>query len=219
VTSVLVSLNQINLAWSASAGAGSYVVDRGLDGQTWSAIATGVSSTSFSDPGLNFATTYYYRVVAVSSAGDSAPSAIVSARTGAQPDVLSMAPLLIHATRRLPYNGPVALLFDANTSTPAGRLIAAINWGDGVVTTGIVSGGGGCFIVSGAHIYNATGTFVVEVSVTMFGAEFTSATTSSAADVIPRSRRGVHPRPRGSHRALRLPHPADARRGDWPISR
>ena len=77
--------NQISLAWSPSAGASQYVVERSPDGSTWSVIAAGVAATTFLDSGLLYSTTYYYRVMAVSSAGSSVASSIVSARRRKRP--------------------------------------------------------------------------------------------------------------------------------------
>ena len=95
----LIGLNQIVVSWNASPGASSYIVERSLDGSTWSAIATGVTATSFADSGLNYSTMYYYRVLAVSSAGSSAASAAVGAVTWAQPDVLTGQSLTMNLTR------------------------------------------------------------------------------------------------------------------------
>jgi hypothetical protein len=210
--SLLVTATQINLQWSASAGASSYVVERSLDGQDWSAVATNVASPFFSDGGLAYATSYYFRVVAVSSGSSSAPSAVVSAETGAQPDVLSMQPLLIHATRRSAYSGPVASFTDLNHSTGAGQFIATINWGDGVVTTGIITGGSGTFTVGGTHTYGAKGSFVIQVNLSVPGPDYASAATASTADVGLPWKRVVHARRRPSHRAVKTRHAQAIRR-------
>jgi hypothetical protein len=77
------SSSQINLSWTASAGAYIYKVDRSPDGTTsWSQIGS-TSATTFSDTALNPATTYFYRVRAGNTAGDSPPSTVVSATTAA----------------------------------------------------------------------------------------------------------------------------------------
>ena len=81
VSAGLAGLNQIVVSWSSSPGASSYIVERSLDGSTWSTIAAGVTATSFADSGLNYSTIYYYRVLAVSSAGTSPASVMVSATT------------------------------------------------------------------------------------------------------------------------------------------
>jgi Malectin domain/Fibronectin type III domain len=84
-----VSSNTISLTWTASTAGSScsiaYNVYRSTaNGFTPSAsnqIASGVTSTSFSDTGLSASTTYYYLVEAVDSAGPSAASNQASATT------------------------------------------------------------------------------------------------------------------------------------------
>ena len=76
-------LNAIGVSWSASAGASSYVLERSLDANAWSVIASGITATSLVDAGLTYSTIYYYRVLAVSSAGYSPPSAAVGVATKA----------------------------------------------------------------------------------------------------------------------------------------
>jgi glucose/arabinose dehydrogenase/fibronectin type 3 domain-containing protein len=72
---------QVALAWNASPGAVTYNVYRGItsDGQGDTPIATGVTSTSFTDSGLTNGTTYYYKVTAVNAAGESPRSNEASA--------------------------------------------------------------------------------------------------------------------------------------------
>ena len=73
--------SSIKLNWNAAAGAASYKVQRSPDGITgWTQVGTSTTA-SFTDTGLAAATTYYYRVVASNSVGDSAPSNVASART------------------------------------------------------------------------------------------------------------------------------------------
>ena len=76
---------QVALAWSASSSATSYNVYRGTTagGESATAIATGITSTSYTNTGLTNGTTYYYKVAAVSSVGTSAQSAEVSATPSA----------------------------------------------------------------------------------------------------------------------------------------
>jgi fibronectin type 3 domain-containing protein len=72
---------QITLSWTASPGAATYSVYRGTspNGEGATAIATGVTATSFTDIGLTDGTTYYYKVTAVGTGGESGPSGEVSA--------------------------------------------------------------------------------------------------------------------------------------------
>ena len=82
------SSSQINLAWSAvqASCTVTYNVYRsttnGFAPASSDQIASGLTSTSFSDMGLTASTTYYYLVEAVDSAGSSGPSNQASATTG-----------------------------------------------------------------------------------------------------------------------------------------
>lgn len=74
--------SQINLTWNASNGATRYNVKRSLTaGGPFANIATGITSTSFSDAGLTNGSTHYYVVNAENLDGTSADSAAVSATT------------------------------------------------------------------------------------------------------------------------------------------
>jgi Fibronectin type III domain len=75
--------SQVSLTWNASSGATSYKIQRSPDGSTgWAQVGAG-NTTSFTDSGLNPSTTYFYRVLASNSVGDSAPSNVASATTPA----------------------------------------------------------------------------------------------------------------------------------------
>jgi len=77
-----VSATSIELTWGDVNGALSYGIERSPDGANWTPIGTtGQDVTSFTDAGLASATTYYYRVVAVTSAGESPPSTALPATT------------------------------------------------------------------------------------------------------------------------------------------
>ncbi|HYG77380.1 MAG TPA: fibronectin type III domain-containing protein [Planctomycetota bacterium] len=79
-----VSASQINLSWTdRSDNEESFTVERSADGVNgWSAIATvPANATAYSSSGLSAATTYYYRVRASNSAGDSAYTSVASATT------------------------------------------------------------------------------------------------------------------------------------------
>jgi len=75
--------SSIELTWSDVDGELGYRIERSSDGASgWATIGTtGQGLTSYTDTGLAFATTYSYRVVAVSSDGESSPSAPESATT------------------------------------------------------------------------------------------------------------------------------------------
>ncbi|MGO8672891.1 MAG: choice-of-anchor tandem repeat GloVer-containing protein [Capsulimonadaceae bacterium] len=67
---------QITLSWTASTGATSYNVYRGTasGSESTTAIATGDTSTTYTNSGLKNGTTYFYKVAAVDAAGTSALS-------------------------------------------------------------------------------------------------------------------------------------------------
>jgi lysophospholipase L1-like esterase len=88
LTATAISTSQVDLSWSAVAGATGYRVERSTDGATWASLAqlTG-SVTSHSDTGLAPGTTYRYRVVATNAGGESAPSPVATATTPAAGDL------------------------------------------------------------------------------------------------------------------------------------
>jgi hypothetical protein len=184
VKAALVGANQIDLTWTVSRGATSYIVDCKVGGNAWQAIATNVTTPYYAAMGLGYSTTYAYRVIAVSSAGQSGPSSVAIAQTGPHPDVLAIQPLAISATRRRPYAGPVAIFTDANLTAVPGHFAATIRWGDGAVTRAAVIGGNGYYVVTGAHTYRFIGTYTVQISVSTIAPEPATALTSSIANVI-----------------------------------
>jgi hypothetical protein len=75
---------QVALTWSASTGATSYRVKRALtSGGTYVAVATR-GTTSYADGQVANGTTYYYKISALNSAGESGDSALASATPAAQ---------------------------------------------------------------------------------------------------------------------------------------
>ena len=78
------SSSQINLAWTMVSGASKYYVYRATtSGGTYSKLADEPSDSGYTDTGLSANTTYYYKVKAVNSAGESGFSAVASAKTKA----------------------------------------------------------------------------------------------------------------------------------------
>ena len=73
---------EITLGWLGVAGATGYRIERSSYNSAWAAVGTGGAGvTTYTDTGLPEATLYNYRVVATNAAGDSAPSAALSAET------------------------------------------------------------------------------------------------------------------------------------------
>ncbi len=83
LTSATGSDTSIDLQWSDVDGELGYRIERSPDGTSgWTGIGTtAIDQTSYTDTGLTAATTYYYRVVALTSDGESPPSTVVPATT------------------------------------------------------------------------------------------------------------------------------------------
>ncbi|MHB1455501.1 MAG: fibronectin type III domain-containing protein [Armatimonadota bacterium] len=98
------SASQINLAWTDnSSNETGFIVERSASsGGTFTAIATlGSNVTTYSNTGLNASTTYYYRVCAANSAGNSTYSNTALATTSATPATIPIAPSDLTATAAL----------------------------------------------------------------------------------------------------------------------
>ena len=76
-----------------------------------------------------------------------------------------------------------ATFTDTYTGNTAADFTATINWGDGTTTAGTVSGGGGSFTVSGSHIYTASGSFPVAVTLADDAPGTASNTATTTASV------------------------------------
>ena len=83
LSATAVSTSQINLAWTASAGATGYTAQISLNGgSTWTQLATVAGgTTSYQDTGLSAGTTYEYRVFATGGNLTSAASNVATATT------------------------------------------------------------------------------------------------------------------------------------------
>ena len=75
LSATMITNNQVNLTWTAAPSAASFNVKRSTSsGGPYTTIATGVTTTSFSDTNVIPGVTYYYVVSAISSEGESANS-------------------------------------------------------------------------------------------------------------------------------------------------
>ncbi|MFA5104310.1 MAG: fibronectin type III domain-containing protein [Candidatus Margulisiibacteriota bacterium] len=77
------SQTQINLTWTDTANETGYRIQRGLSATgPWTAITTpAANAVSYNNTGLTANTTYYYRICAFNTGGDSAYSSVVNATT------------------------------------------------------------------------------------------------------------------------------------------
>jgi hypothetical protein len=79
----------------------------------------------------------------------------------------------------------VASIDDANTLLPASAFTATINWGDGIVTPGVVNSTAdpGVFDVSGTHAYADDGSYAIAVAIeSADGSKITIVSTASVSD-------------------------------------
>ena len=85
LTAVVASNTQINLTWvDNSANEDGFEIERSPDGSTWTQInTTAADVTTYNDTGLSTNTTYYYRVRAFNTSGNSGYSNVASASTQA----------------------------------------------------------------------------------------------------------------------------------------
>jgi VCBS repeat-containing protein len=104
------------------------------------------------------------RTIARSSSAAVLASASGTATVVNGPVSLSLTPFTVQ--EGLEYNGPVGNFTDGNPSEVASEFTAEIDWGDGSpVTSGVVTGGAGNFVVSGTHVYQTAGAYTLIVTV------------------------------------------------------
>jgi fibronectin type 3 domain-containing protein len=125
---------QVGLVWTASSGATSYNVYRGTTagGESTTAIATGVTSASYTNTGLTNGTTYYYKITAVNSSGASG----YSNEASATPLAVPTAPAGLVATAG---NTQVGLSWTASTGATSYNVYRGTTSG-GESSTAIVTG-------------------------------------------------------------------------------
>lgn len=102
----------MSLSWNASSGATSYKVKVGTSSSPWTVVST-QSGVTFTHTGRNGGTTYYYKVSAIDSSGESADSTQVSA----SPPIPTLTNLTANAG-----NGQVALVWSPYATTQGYRI-------------------------------------------------------------------------------------------------
>ncbi len=104
--------------------------------------------------------------------------ATVSEIDSLQGQVVTIAP-----TAGTPFTGTVANFTDTNATATAADFTATIDWGDGTVTSGLVGGTGGNFVVSGTHTYAAAGSDTLVVTLHDDAPTGASATATGSVQV------------------------------------
>ena len=146
------SSSEIDLSWAASATSGvTYVVMR-----NGTAVASGLTATSYSDTGLAASTTYTYTVEAVNAAGTSPASESAAATTSASVTVTTP------AITTTPVNQSVTIGRTATFSVAASGGSLAYQWyKNGSAITGAT---GASYTTPGTTAADNTASFTVAVS-------------------------------------------------------
>jgi hypothetical protein len=99
----------------------------------------------------------------------------------------------ISGTEGSSVSGTVATFTDPDPAAVAGDYAALIEWGDGVTTTGTITGSSGSFTVEGTHTYADEGSYPVKVTITDVDNPPNTKVTSSTATIAdaPLSASGV----------------------------
>jgi fibronectin type 3 domain-containing protein len=141
---------QVALAWSTVSGAATYNVYRGTtsNGESSTALATGLTTAAYADTSVAAGTTYYYEVTAISGSAASGKSNEATAATAV---AIAAAPTSLAAVGS---NGQVALTWTASataasyniyrgtasgaeSATPIATGISATSFTDSTVTNGV----------------------------------------------------------------------------------
>ncbi|TAL05153.1 MAG: hypothetical protein EPO07_04005, partial [Verrucomicrobia bacterium] len=158
VTATAASSTVINLSWTPSSGATNYLVQRSLtSGGPYSVIASGITTTNYTDTGLSGSTIYYYVIAAVNSGGAGTNSAEASATTLTPPP----APTGFTATGV--YGGQIVLSWSASAGATSYNLKRSLLPGGPYVTlfssvpsttytnTGLILGATYYYVVSASN--------------------------------------------------------------------
>ena len=109
--SALAGIGKVSLAWNASTGATTYNLYRSNSTGTESTYLTGLTATTYTDSGLTAGTTYYYKVTAANSSGESPKSNEASAT----PTSAGSAPAAPTGLSAAAGNAQIALTWTAST--------------------------------------------------------------------------------------------------------
>jgi fibronectin type 3 domain-containing protein len=155
---------QVSLNWNASSGAASYNVKRSTtNGGPYTTIATGVTSTSFTNTGLTNGTTFFFVVSAVNSAGESGNSNQASAtpQLSLPPAPTGLTATAGNAQVSLSWNASSgATTYNVKRSTTSGGPYTTIATGvtsTSFTNTGLTNGTTFFFVVSAVNAAGESG--------------------------------------------------------------
>ena len=134
------------------------------DGTTTAGTITAISGGSQVAGGHTYADEGNFTVQVIVKDVGGASATVSPTANVAEGDLLAGSIVLATPTEGANVTSAVAVISDTNTNNALDDFTAAIDWGDGTVSLGTISGSGGAFTVSGAHVYADEGTFVVRVT-------------------------------------------------------
>jgi FG-GAP-like repeat len=122
--------------------------------------------------------------VVLTHTADGATSTVSGSVAVAEGDSLTGHPVSFTTHAHQAFSGTVATFDDTTyAANVPGDFTATIDWGDGTITGGTVSGGAGTFTVNGAHTYLSQGQDTVTVTLTDDAPGTAHATATSTATV------------------------------------
>jgi hypothetical protein len=146
-------------------------------------VFLGASNGDFQNPQYSIQTSRFFSLATGDFNGDARPDVVATIYSVAGVYMnqlpLSASAVNIDATAGAPFNGPVATFTNPFPSLSSGSYTATIDWGDGNVSTGTVTGNG-TLTVSGSNTYANAGSNAVTVSISS-----TSIALPAAAIVYP----------------------------------
>jgi autotransporter-associated beta strand protein len=174
VMATAASSSVVNLSWTASSGATNYLVERSLtSGGPYSVIASGITSTNYTDTGLTGSTTYYYVIAAVNNGGQGDNSLEAGVTTLTPPPI----PASLTATGF--YGGEIVLSWNASSGATSYTIKRSLLSGGPYVTvaTGIAT----TSYTNSGLVLNATYYYVVSA----INANGESPNSNEAGSVVP----------------------------------
>jgi len=171
---------QVALSWTASTGATSYNVKRDTSATGSFPTIANVTSTSFTDTGLTNGTTYYYKVSALNSSGESANSNQQSALPS-MPPIVPPVPTGLIATAGVQQ---VTLIWNASTGASSYHVKRSLTSGS-EVTVATVTSPTTTLTDTGPGIVNGTLYFYVVSALNSAGESANSVEVSARPNIPP----------------------------------
>jgi hypothetical protein len=124
-----------------------------------------------------------YRVTASFAGSTDYTSASASTTFTISPAPLTATAVSVSAIAGAPFSGIVADFTSTASMGAASDFTAAINWGDGSTSNGVIGGSGSTFTVIGSHTYAAAGIYTIQVTISQVVGDMTTATVNDTATV------------------------------------